>query len=75
MAVTRAKTLSMLNGVLNGLEVSQVAPQLAVLCKIRIEGAQALLSSPNMVIKRALSLDAAAMYKAALRGVGCKALC
>ena len=80
MAVTRAKTLSMttykvvLNGVLNGLEVSQVAPQLAVLCKIRIEGAQALLSSPNMVIKRALSLDAAAMYKAALRGVGCKAL-
>lgn len=63
-----------LNGVLNGLEVSQVAPQLALLCKIPVEGAMSLLASPSMVIKQALNLETAAMYKAALRSVGCKVL-
>jgi hypothetical protein len=63
-----------LNGVLKGLEVSQVASQLALVCKIPVEGAMALLASPRMVIKRALNLEAAAMHKAALRSVGCNAL-
>jgi len=63
-----------LNSVLNGLEVSQVAPQLARICKIPVEGAMALLASPSMVIKRALNAETAAEYKAALRSVGCKAV-
>lgn len=63
-----------LNGVQDGLEVSQVAPQLALLCKIPVEGAMALLASPGMVIKRALNPEMAGTYKAALRSVGCKAL-
>jgi hypothetical protein len=63
-----------LNGVLRGLEVSEVAPQLALICKVPVEGAMALLASPSMVIKRALDLETAGTYKAALRGVGCNAL-
>ena len=61
-----------LNGVLKGLEASQVAPQLAVICKIPVEGAMALLASPSMVIKGSLDLQTAEMYRAALRNVGCK---
>ncbi len=63
-----------LNGVLGGLEINQVAPQLARVCKIPVEGAAALLASPGMVIKRALDPEAAAAYKLTLRRVGCKAL-
>jgi len=63
-----------LNGILDGLEVSQVAPQLARICKIPVEGAMALLASPSMVIKRTLNAQMAAEYKAALRSVGCKAV-
>jgi len=63
-----------LNGVLRGLEVSEVAPQLALICKVPVEGAMALLVNPSMVIKRALNLETAGTYKAALRSVGCNAL-
>jgi len=63
-----------LTGVLDGLEPEQVAPQLALLCKVPVEGAKALLASQGMVIRRALNAETAAMYKAALRQVGCKAL-
>ena len=62
-----------LTGVLEGLEAEQVAPQLALLCKVPMEGARALLASPSMVIRRALDAETAAMYKAALLQVGCKA--
>lgn len=63
-----------LNGVLKGLEASQVAPQLAVVCKIPVQGAAALLSNPGTVIKGALTLEMATAYKATLRGVGCQIL-
>ena len=56
-----------LTGVLDGLEPEQVAPQLALLCKVPVEGAKALLASQGMVIRRALNAETAAMYKAALR--------
>ena len=62
-----------LNGVLAGLDPCQVAPRLAVMCKIPVEGAMALLASPSMVIKGALDQQTAATYQAALRAVGCKA--
>jgi hypothetical protein len=62
-----------LNGVLAGLDPCQVAPRLAVMCKIPVEGAMALLASPSMVIKGALDQQTAATYQAALRTVGCKA--
>lgn len=62
-----------LNGVLPGLDPCQVAPRLAVICKIPVEGAMALLANPSMVIKGALDQQTAAMYQAALRNVGCKA--
>lgn len=61
-----------LNGVLAGLDPCQVAPRLAVICKIPVEGAMALLANPSMVIKGALDLQTAEMYKAALLNVGCK---
>ena len=61
-----------LNGVLAGLDPCQVAPRLAVICKIPVEGAMALLASPGMVIKGALDQQTAATYQAALRNVGCK---
>lgn len=73
-AVSMATYKVILNGVLDGLEISQVAPQLARICKIRVEGAMALLASSSMVIKRALNAETAAEYKAALRSVGCKAV-
>ncbi|HXV09357.1 MAG TPA: hypothetical protein VD839_00995 [Burkholderiales bacterium] len=60
-----------LNGVLAGLDPCQVAPRLAVMCKIPVEGAMALLASPSMVIKGALDQQTAATYQAALRTVGC----
>lgn len=63
-----------LTGVRDGLDVSQVAPRLAIVCKIPVEGAMALLASPRMVIKRALSPETAGAYKTALQSVGCKAL-
>lgn len=63
-----------LNGVLKGLEASQVAPQLALVCKIPAEGAMALLANPGTVIKGALDLEMANAYKATLRGVGCQVL-
>ena len=63
-----------LTGVLEGLEARRVAPQLALLCKVPVDGAMALLSSPRMVIKRALNAEMASQYKAALLKVGCKAL-
>lgn len=62
-----------LNGVLAGLDPCQVAPRLAVMCKIPVEGAMVLLASPSMVIKGALDQQTAATYQAALRNVGCKA--
>jgi hypothetical protein len=62
-----------LNGVLAGLDPCQVAPRLAVMCKIPVEGAMALLASSSMVIKGALDQQTAATYQAALRNVGCKA--
>lgn len=63
-----------LTGVLDGLAAEQVAPQLALLCKVPVEGAMALLANPSMVIRRALNAETAAMYKTALQRVGCKAL-
>jgi len=63
-----------LTGVLEGLEARRVAPQLALLCKVPVDGAMALLSSPRMVIKRALNAEMASQYKAALQKVGCRAL-
>ena len=63
-----------LTGVMEGLEARRVAPQLALLCKVPVDGAMALLSSPRMVIKRALNAEMASQYKAALQKVGCKAL-
>lgn len=62
-----------LTGVMEGLEAAEVAPRLAALCKIPVEGATALLASPNMVIKGALDPRMAAEYKDALQRVGCKA--
>lgn len=62
-----------LNGVLAGLDPCQVAPRLAVMCKIPVEGAMALLANPSMVIKGALDQQTATTYQAALRAVGCKA--
>jgi len=63
-----------LNGVLKGLEARQVAPQLAAVCKIPVQGAMALLSNPGTVIKGALDLEMATAYKTTLRGVGCQVL-
>lgn len=60
-----------LSGVLKGLEVREVAPRLAPLCKVPVQGAMALLARPNMVIKGGLSAETAAEYKTALRSVGC----
>ncbi len=63
-----------LTGVLEGLDAGQVAPQLALLCKVPVEGAMALLANPRMVIKHALNAETAALYKTALQKVGCRAL-
>lgn len=62
-----------LTGVRVGLTVSEVAPRLALLCKIPVEGATALLASPSMVIKGALDPNMAAEYKEVLQRVGCNA--
>lgn len=63
-----------LKGVLKGLEADQVAPQLAMICKIPVEGAKVLLASPSMVIRRGLNAEMAAEYKSALRSIGCTAV-
>lgn len=62
-----------LTGVQDGLDASQVAAKLAVLCKIPVEGASVLLASPSMVLKGTLDARMAAEYKVALQSVGCKA--
>ncbi len=63
-----------INGVLKGLEAGQVAPQLAAVCKIPVEGAKALLANSGTVIKGGLDQETAHAYKATLRGVGCQVL-
>jgi hypothetical protein len=61
-----------IDGVSDGLATVDVVLKLATLCKIPPTRAGVLLITPRTILKRAVDLETARRYQAALQSVGCK---